>query len=285
MASDAELTTENDFASIQSQENVLFQPDQAYEMLREGVGTNHLKVGVNKMSSKYNAAALTTAQTAQKSPFIVPVTEVNSSTKILTSQPASAQSPHDTRLFTLSDSPPLVHSKPQTTQHSSHKQHFTSSSREKQAHALPTIDSQSQFSSSAKITTRVIESVPNSMTALNSNVASGQQSPWVFVPKPSSGSDTSRVLKVKHHDELLAHVKVLEAKLKEQKRINEKKQQEVMQAKNYLEKQKVLTEQIKSYETKQSEAAMTLHMSLDQTSSFNPEISITQYTDKSYAVH
>ena len=51
-----------------------------------------------------------------------------------------------------------------------------------------------------------------------------------------------------------------------------------------MEKQRGLTDRIKNYESRQSDTAMTLQMSIDQTSSFNPEISITQYTDRSLLV-
>ena len=63
-----------------------------------------------------------------------------------------------------------------------------------------------------------------------------EQQPWVFVPKAISGYDTSRVLKKKQHDVLIAQVKALEHKLKEQRRINEKKQAQVLQERQYLQK-------------------------------------------------
>lgn len=174
-------------------------------------------------------------------------------------------------------------------------------------HPLPTIDSQSQFSSTVRINANksinqfgpqinndlVICATDNMLddasrhspsTRMEKNTNTELSTPWVFVPNPTSGVETSRILKKKHHDILLNQVKALEQKLKEQRRINEKKRAKVLQERQYLEKQRGLTDRIKNYESRQSETAMTLQMSIDQTSNFNPEVSITQYTDKSLLV-
>ena len=69
---------------------------------------------------------------------------------------------------------------------------------------------------------------------MDKNTSSEISTPWVFVPKPTTGVETSRILKKKHHDILLNQVKNLEQKLKEQKRVNEKKRAKVLKERQYL---------------------------------------------------
>ena len=127
-----------------------------------------------------------------------------------------------------------------------------------QQHPLPTVDSQSQFSSTVRITANksinqfgqqhntdlVICATDNMLddpmirqspsTRMDKNTSSEISTPWVFVPKPTTGVETSRILKKKHHDILLNQVKNLEQKLKEQKRVNEKKRAKVLKERQYL---------------------------------------------------
>lgn len=100
---------------------------------------------------------------------------------------------------------------------------------------------------------------------------------WIYVPNPSQGADTSRVLKKKHHVMQLEEIRQLEQKIKEKKRNNEKLAQKVKERTEGMHKQELLTERIMEYKRRQSETAMTLQMSLDKNASlFNP--SITEYS-------
>jgi hypothetical protein len=66
----------------------------------------------------------------------------------------------------------------------------------------------------------------------------------VFVASPGKGADTSRSLKKKHHEMLVDQIKLLEQKIKEKKRSNEKLSQQIVSNRNALETQKTLTDRI-----------------------------------------
>ena len=65
---------------------------------------------------------------------------------------------------------------------------------------------------------------------------------WIYVPNPSVGSDTSRVLKKKHHVMQLDQIRLLEQRIKEKKRNNEKLAQKVKDRTNAMHQQEQLTE-------------------------------------------